>query len=151
MSQAVTIRALLPADAAAWQHLRTQLWPAYTPQLHAREMATILADSDNQAVFVADAGSRLVGFVEASLHPHAIGCEHAPVGYVEGWYVAPELRRTGIGRRLLAAAEAWALARGCREMASDAHPHNGVSQAAHRAAGYAAVDMLVHFRKPLTS
>lgn len=56
--------------------------------------------------------------------------QHAPVGYVEAWYVDPDVRRTGYGRALLAAAEAWALRRGCREMASDAQLGNAVSHAA---------------------
>jgi len=70
-------------------------------------MASILAD-DSQAVFVAvrERGG-LSGFAEVSIHPHALGCQTHPVGYLEGWWVDPDLRRTGLGRQLVAAAENW--------------------------------------------
>jgi hypothetical protein len=71
------------------------------------------------------------------------------VGYVEGWYVDPDVRRQGIGRRLVEAAERWAAAQGCREMASDAHLGNTVSHAAHEALGFEESERLVHFRKRL--
>jgi aminoglycoside 6'-N-acetyltransferase I len=91
----------------------------------------------------------LGGFVEASIHPHAIGCETNPVGYVEGWYVDPDLRGTGVGRELLVAAELWARDRGCREMASDTLFDNDLGLAAHRACGYTVTGRLIHFKKPL--
>jgi len=35
----------------------------------------------------------LVGFLEVGLRSHADGCDPAqPVGYVEGWFVAPDHR-----------------------------------------------------------
>jgi aminoglycoside 6'-N-acetyltransferase I len=54
-----------------------------------------------------------------------------------------------VGRALVAAAEAWARAQGCREMASDTHLDNAVSRHAHARLGYAEMEHLVHFRKPL--
>lgn len=112
-------------------------------------MATILVD-DSQAVFVAVRdGGGLGGFAEVSIHPHALGCETHPVGYLEGWWVDPDLRRTGLGRRLLAAAEEWARAKGCREMASDTDLGNDVSIAAHLALGYQQVGRVIPFKKPL--
>ena len=47
------------------------------------------------------------------------------------------------------AAEEWAAAQGCREVASDAHPENAVSLAAHRALGFEESSRAVHLRKPL--
>ena len=35
----------------------------------------------------------------------ADGCTTHPVGYVEGWYVDPDVRRKGVGKALVAAAE----------------------------------------------
>jgi aminoglycoside 6'-N-acetyltransferase I len=71
------------------------------------------------------------------------------VGYIEAWYVDPDARRIGLGRALLAAAEAWARERGYQEMASDALLDNDVSHAAHRRLGYQEVDRVVQFRKNL--
>ncbi len=92
---------------------------------------------------------RLVGFLEAALRETAEGCETRPVGYIEGWYVAPGFRRSGTGRRLVLAAEAWARARRCREMASDCLLDNQVSERAHRSLGYAESGRSIHFRKNL--
>ncbi|MCV4567098.1 GNAT family N-acetyltransferase, partial [Escherichia coli] len=71
------------------------------------------------------------------------------VGYLEGWYVEPEFRRTGIGRRLVAFAEQWAKAKGCSEMGSDAEIGNETSISAHLGLGYQITSRLVHFRKVL--
>ena len=72
-----------------------------------------------------------------------------PVGYVEAWYVDPDVRRHGYGRALLAAAEAWAVEQGYREMASDALIDNITSHEAHKASGYIEGDRVVGFRKAL--
>jgi aminoglycoside 6'-N-acetyltransferase I len=91
----------------------------------------------------------LQGFVEVSIRDYAEGCDTNWIGYVEGWFVDPDTRRLGVGRALIAAAEAWALAQGCREMASDTELANTLSQEAHGRLGYTEVGRSVHFRKPL--
>lgn len=100
----------------------------------------LVAASDN---------GNLVGFVEVSLRDWAEGCSTRPVGYIEAWYVNPSYRRTGIGRRLIEAAERWARSRGCTEMGSDAELGNEVSHCAHAALGYSEVVRLVLFCKRL--
>lgn len=129
--------------------MRSALWPECPTEQHEREMAMIENDPRQTAFVAVGADGSLCGLVEVSIHPNAIGCETQPVGYVEGWYVDPEVRRRGVGRQLLAAAEAWAGARGCREMASDTQLDNAISAAAHRAAGYEETDRAIHFRKRL--
>jgi aminoglycoside 6'-N-acetyltransferase I len=57
------------------------------------------------------------------------------------------LRRQGIGGLLTAAAEAWAVEQGFKEMASDCEIGNHVSRQAHFALGYEEVERLIHFRK----
>jgi aminoglycoside 6'-N-acetyltransferase I len=69
------------------------------------------------------------------------------IGYLEAWYVDPDWRGQGVGRALAQAAEDWARAQGCREMASDTTPSYPVSPAAHAALGYQEVERL--FRKDL--
>jgi aminoglycoside 6'-N-acetyltransferase I len=101
-------------------------------------------------VLVAARGSELVGFVEVSLREWAEGCTTHPVGYIEAWYVEPAERRSGLGRRLIEAAEAWSAARGCTEMASDADVDNAVSRRAHRALGYTELAPVVLFCKRLS-
>ncbi len=102
------------------------------------------------AVFVADRrDGRLGGFLEAGSRPYADGCAFSPVGYIEGWYVDPDLRQQGVGRALVEAAENWARGRGYREIASDCVFENEVSFKAHHHLGYQEANRLVHFCKPL--
>jgi len=171
------IRPIQPADYDEWLRMRRALWPETTDTILQAELVDITAAADNQAVFVAersDAGSgdanartgssdakseaghgvslrppRLGGFVELSIHPHAIGCDSRNVGYLEGWYVDEDLRRTGAGRQLVAAGEAWARSKGCREIASDTVLHNAAGRSAHLACGYTETERLVHFKKSL--
>ena len=89
------------------------------------------------------------GFVEAGTRSYADGCDTTPVGYIEAWYVDADVRRHGYGRALLAAAEAWAVEQGYREMASDALIDNITSHEAHKASGYIEGDRVVGFRKAL--
>jgi aminoglycoside 6'-N-acetyltransferase I len=93
--------------------MRRALWDDCPDDQHESEVDGILG-SDTEEVFVAERPEcGLCGFVEASIRPWAIGCEAKPVGYIEGWYVDPDVRREGVGRRLVEAAEAWARSRGC--------------------------------------
>lgn len=102
------------------------------------------------AVLVADRGDgSLAGFVEIGSRNYAEGCESSPVAYLEGWYVDPDARGRGLGRRLQRAAEAWAVANGYTEMASDAELQNDVSLKAHIALGFEEVERQVCFRKRL--
>jgi aminoglycoside 6'-N-acetyltransferase I len=143
------VRPMRPGEEAACRALRRALWPDCEEAMHAAELAAIAAAPDANAVLVADEEGRLVGFLEASLRDHADGCLTSPVGYIEGWYVAPAHRGRGIGAALVAAAERWARGRGCREMASDVELANEGGQRAHRALGYEETFRVVLFRKSI--
>jgi aminoglycoside 6'-N-acetyltransferase I len=135
--------------------MREALWPETSAAEHARELTPMLAGHTPGAMplitFVAEtADGTLVGFLEADLRSHADGCDPSrPVGYLEGWYVADQFRRMGVGSRLLAAAEDWARGLGCIEMASDTWIDHETSQRAHEASGFEVVDRCVHYRKAL--
>ena len=51
-------------------------------------------------LFAEDGDARPTGFVELSLRAYAEGCQSDNVAYVEGWYVVPEARGSGVGRAL---------------------------------------------------
>ena len=139
-----------PHEHEAWLRLRELLWPDHEKEELSLECREILANPDQNAVFVARSESgELVGFVEAALRDWAEGCRTRPVGYVEGWYVTPEHRHRGVGRRLVEAAERWAVSRGCTEMGSDAELANTLSHRAHAALGYSEVERVVAFAKKL--
>jgi aminoglycoside 6'-N-acetyltransferase I len=139
------IREYRPADRHAYQQLREKLWPD-------------CSDADNDAWFARDdaitylaerADGSLAGFVEVGSRPYAEDCASSPVGYIEGWWVDADVRRRGVGRALIEAAEQWARSKGYTEMGSDALIDNSVSHASHKALGYSEVERLVMFRKSL--
>jgi aminoglycoside 6'-N-acetyltransferase I len=114
-------------------------------------MRALLARPD-AAVFIAERSDGSVcGYVEVGSRAYADGCRSSPVGYIEAWYVDPDMRRSGYGRALLAAAETWAKACGYTEMASDARLGNIVSINAHENSGYDVIDRIVQFRKSLVT
>lgn len=139
------VRAYAPSDRRDYQRMREALWPdcsdADNDVWFAREDATTF-------LALRDDGS-LCGFVEVGSRPYAEGCDSSPVGYIEGWWVDPDMRERGVGRALLEAAEDWARSRGYSEMASDALLDNHGSHAAHGRCGYSEVERLVTFRKSL--
>ena len=144
----ITIRPLTDDDEAEWLRLRRDLWPDHEADELRREMAAIRADLDQQPVFVAEhPDGRLCGLVEVSIHSMAPGCRSGRIGYLEAWYVDPDCRKQGLGRRLVEAAEAWARSVGCLEMASDTTPAYPASPQAHAALGYREVER--YFRKDL--
>ena len=107
-------------------------------------------DFGDEAVFVWErAEGGLGGFVSFSIRAWAEGCASAPVPYVEGWWVAPDLRRSGVGRALFAAVEQWARENGYVELGSDVELHNAVSIAAHEALGFEPTIRVQYFRKKL--
>lgn len=145
-------------DSAEWLRLRMALWPDSEREKEAGEIAQFLAApgystlTTLHAVFVCvRAGGALCGMAEVSIRPYADGCETNNVGYLEAWYVDPDRRGQGIGRALVMAGEAWAVAQGCREMASDADLDNLISHAAHQRLGFVETGRVVQFVKPLAS
>lgn len=146
------IREYRPTDRSEWLRMRRVLWPEIVAGDEAAEAAAWLARPDAVVLVAARPdGSGLAGFAELGTRPYADGCDTSPVAYLEGWYVDPDARRRGVGAALVRAGEAWARARGCRELASDALLENTGSQRAHEALGFAEVERAVHYRKPLSA
>lgn len=145
------VRRVAAQDRSEWLRMRSALWP-HARDEHAGEIDEYLADSGKQSVvFVAEHpnGAGLSGFLEARLRDYADGCSTSPVGYIEGWYVDPELRRAGVGAALLEAAEGWSRDLGLSELASDSELGNELGLRAHLARGFEEVGRVVQFRKPL--
>lgn len=145
----IAIRPARTEDLEEWLRMRLALWPDHSAEAFRAEMQAMLQNPLTPVFVAVRPDGRLGGFLEGGLRNYAEGCATSPVAYVEGWYVDPDLRRQGVGRRLMAAMEAWAVENGLRELASDAELDNTVSQEAHRALGFAESDRIVTFRKAL--
>ena len=144
----ISIRRVTLEDRAEWFKMRKGIWPEAPDAYISFDMDGILA-SDNYAVFLAVVDGRPVGMIEARLREYGEGCETSPVGYVEAWFVYPEMRGRGIAGALIQAAEDWTRGKGCTEMAPDTWLDNGPSIRAHLKLGYFEVERLVHFVKRL--
>lgn len=152
----VVVRQAGPEDIGHVAAMCHELWPDARVEEHAAGFLPILEGKAPGhlpgVILLAEESDRQqpIGFVEVSLRSHADGCDPSHcVGYIEGWYVAPQYRRNRIGARLVAAAEEWARTQGCREIASDVWLSNPKSQIAHEALGFEVVDRCVHYRKDL--
>jgi aminoglycoside 6'-N-acetyltransferase I len=137
------------SDRHALARMRTLLWPEASFEEHLQELDRAGGSLPTVNLVAEDHGN-VVGFVEAGLRSHADGCDTArPVGFIEGWFVDEAFRNRGVGRELMRAAEDWARAQGCVEMASDTWIDHEGSQRAHEALGFQVVDRCVHYRKAL--
>ena len=110
------------------------------------EMTELLADARFVA-FAALSEARPVGFLEAYIRPFANGCDSRPVPYLEGIWVDPDFRRTGVGSSLLSACDDWARKLGYREIGSDVDIGYAISLASHQAWGFEERERVVCFRK----
>ena len=151
----VIVRPALSKDAGVLAEMFHSLWPKTGLAEHARELDSLLAGDfpgtlPGIVLVAEESGGSVIGFVEVDLRSHADGCDPSrPVGYLEGWYVAPDYRRRRVGENLVAGAEDWARKQGCTEMASDTWLDALHSQHAHKALGFEVVDHCVHYRKDL--
>jgi aminoglycoside 6'-N-acetyltransferase I len=147
----VVVRPAGRPDAAAWERMRTALWPGHS-EYHAVDIDRFFSMPRRNPleVLLACSGAGVpIGFVELSIRSHAEGCETDRVAFVEGWYVDSDHRNRGVGAALMRAAEEWGRASNCTELGSDTQLWNESSIAAHKALGFEEVERLVAFRKSL--
>lgn len=151
MKHRPALRAYRPAtDRQELIRMRIALWPDCPAAMHRYEMRSLAQRSRVRGILVLDRGNgRLGGFIELSVRPRVDGSMSDRLGYVEGWYVDPDLRDAGWGRRMIRAAGIWTAARGLTELGSDAELAQAGAMRAHRACGFRETFRLVHFLKNL--
>ena len=133
--------------------MRVALWPEDAYEGHRREVDQFFEGTLRmplEVLLAVNESGTPVGFVELSIRSYAEDCVTDHVAYLEGWYVEPPMRRRGVGRALVAAAEDWAIAQHCREFGSDAILDNHTSAVAHVALGFIETVQLRCFKKTLT-
>ena len=143
------IREMTEADRAVWVEMRLAIWPGCSPRWHAADIGEKLRDPEAWGFIAETASGRPAGFAELAIRKYANGCESSPVPFLEGIWVAPQFRRLGVARRLIAHIEAFVTARGFTEIGSDARIENTISHAAHARWGFSETERVVYFRKVL--
>jgi len=130
--------------------MRATLWPESRHD-HRVEIEAYFAEPDDSVHCSVAEGpdGGLVAFAEVGLRAYAQKCSSSPVGYIEGIFVVPGHRRSGVGEALVRAGEEWARGRGCSEMASDRQLENEPSGAFHEAIGYQEAERIVCYTKSL--
>ncbi|HEX4452648.1 MAG TPA: GNAT family N-acetyltransferase [Kofleriaceae bacterium] len=151
----MAIRLATPEDSRRIGELAHALWPDGSVDEHAAHAAAIARGEPITTLplvlFVAIDDGAIVAFIEVGLRSHADGCDPSrPVGFIEGWYVEPQLQRRAIGRALMDAAETWSREQGAHELGSDTWLDSEGSQRAHEALGFEVVNRCVHYRKSLS-
>lgn len=105
------IRPLLPSDQADWR----RLWTAYldfyestvSEEVYASTFARLLGDDPQDfSCLVAEKDGTLVGLTHFLFHRHAWKVEN--VCYLQDLYADPDVRGTGVGRKLIEAVYAAA-------------------------------------------
>jgi aminoglycoside 6'-N-acetyltransferase I len=138
------VRSMRPDERDAVHEMMRALWPDFDGEDAAGEQVMVFERPASE-------GGTLGGFVSFSIRARAEGCATSPVPYIEGWWVAPELRQRGVGRDLIAAVERWARMCGFTELGSDADSVNALGVAAHKSLGFEETARMVFFRKKLGS
>lgn len=145
----LTVRRADAADAAALAELALELWPEHELAAMTEEMSGFLAQEEC-ALFLLMCGGQPAGFAQCQLrHDYVEGTESSPVGYLEGIYVRESYRLQSGARKLLAACESWARAKGCSEFASDCELDNTQSLAFHLRAGFEEANRIICFVRKL--
>jgi aminoglycoside 6'-N-acetyltransferase I len=128
-----------------WVALRQALWPDHVSTELRAEAEHILSATNAICFLAFDSDNGVVGFIEGALYQGANG----HYGHVEGWYVDPEFRRRGLGRRLVSQLEQWCLHRNIRTLTSDTDPRFPLSPKNHVGAGFRVLGEMTIFIKNL--
>lgn len=130
-------------EVLEYHRMRFTLWPHHEENELYEEMGKILIGNTfyknelSWTTFVAvREDGRLGGFIEITLYPKLDFSDSKPIGFIEGWYVDEDIRKMGVGRKLVNTAIKWIISQGCTEIASDVEVGNLISQEAHLCLGF---------------
>jgi aminoglycoside 6'-N-acetyltransferase I len=135
-----------------WAQLRIKLWDWDTVEDHREEAERLYCEGDpDRMAYVAIASDgQMLGFAEATIRRDYVeGCDTSPVAFLEGIYVIPAARKTGIARALARNVADWGKSRNCTEYASNALLDNIDSHNFHAAIGFVETERVVFFRTEL--
>jgi len=148
MAGAVTIavRHMTHEDACAVAMLTTQLgYPATEDEIRSRY--DLIMERRDSCLFVAQGGELIVGWIHVQAM-YLLEC--GARAEIWGLVVSETARGTGVGRRLVHAAEQWALGRGLGMMALRSNQLRTDARGFYEHLGYKVTKTQNAFRKNLT-
>jgi GNAT superfamily N-acetyltransferase len=141
----VTIRPARVDDAHAVAALAKQLGYDAAPDAVADRLTRLVGRRDQQFL-VADEGGRAVGWIHMLVNE----CVEAEAFVVIGGLVVDRAyRKQGIGRRLLAEAEDWAVLQGCSVVRLSSSATRTEAHAFYQRVGYTNIKTQYSFAKPV--
>ena len=136
-------------DLAILANLVALMWSHSTVHTLFHEFSEMMARGNTQ-FFLKLENNEPIGFAQCSLrYDYVEGAETTPVGYLESIFVKEEFRNKGYAKELLAACEAWAKEKGCKEFASDCEIDNIDSFCFHKAMNFTESNRIICFTKML--
>lgn len=143
------IRKAEKSDLGTLVNLAVLLWNHSTIDTLLHEFSEMMTKK-NMQFFLKFADNVVVGFAQCSLrYDYVEGTETTPVGYLEGIFIKEGFRNKGYAKELLAACEAWAKDKGCKEFASDCAIDNIDSFHFHKAMNFIEANRIICFIKAL--
>jgi len=129
----VKIRTARAEDAPVLAQLVVHLGYPSTPEELPPRLTVVQGQGDTVLVAEDDTG-KVVGF--SALHLMRLFHQRKPLGYITAFVTDPAAQRTGVGRRLLEASEAWARERGCYRLTVTSAEQRAGAHAFYESCGY---------------
>ena len=140
------LRRAIVGDAAEMTRLSAQLGYPMAPAEMTRRL-TVLLPNERHCIAVAASGKRLLGWMHVE---HRFALEGGDRAELMGLVVDSSARRGGVGRKLVGAAETWALSRGLPSLTVRSNAAREHSHPFYEALGYARQKTQHVYRKELT-
>ena len=144
--ETITVRAARVADAAQIARLSAQLGYPESDEVFAARLRQLLPLPQHAVFVAADDGAALLGFIAVE---HRLTLETGERVEIVGLVVDADARRRGLGRALLAAAEAWARGTGTPELVVRSNVVRAESHPFYEGAGYRRAKTQHVYRKTL--
>ena len=141
----IRVRPVTDADVPVIRSLLVQLGYDLAPEEVMRRLAAVRASPDH-VVLAGESDGRMISLLHLYIRP---ALEKPPEVVVQALVVDATRRQGGIGKRMMAAAEAWARDRSLRSVALASHVVRDEAHAFYAALGYERVATSHLLRKVL--
>jgi N-acetylglutamate synthase-like GNAT family acetyltransferase len=145
-TSSLTIRLARLEDAEALAKLADQLGYPSTVEQVRRRFETLAEKSDENAVFVAETEGKIIGWVHVHLYNLLVDDPETEIG---GLVVDESVRGQHIGEKLMQAAEAWTLEKGCSSVYLRSNVIRTRAHEFYKRLGYTIIKSQYAFRKDL--